>query len=83
VEDVRWWGAASVTTGAEHPLVFPLTTTGVWGHPPDKQLNAVNQPTSFGNVVGKQGTGGKETLSTCSGSGRTAPDTTPKNYELR
>ena len=61
VEDVRWWGAASVTTGAEHPLIFPLTATGVWGYPPDKQLNAVNQPTSFGNVVGKQGTGGKET----------------------
>ena len=51
--------------------------------PPDKQLNAVNQPTSFGNVVGKQGTGEEETLSTCSGSGRTAPDTTPKNYDLR
>jgi len=29
--------------------------------PPDKQLNAVNQPISFDNVVGKQGTGGKET----------------------
>jgi hypothetical protein len=28
--------------------------------PPDKQLNAVNQPTSFGNVVGKQGTGEEE-----------------------
>jgi hypothetical protein len=53
--------AASVTTGAEHPLIFPLTATGVWGHPPDKQLNAVNQPTSFGNVVGKQGTGEEET----------------------
>jgi hypothetical protein len=71
-------GGVICATGTEHPLVFPSDChRGERGHPPDKQLNAVNHQT-IGNVVGKQGTGGKGTLSTWSDPGRTAPDTTLK-----
>ena len=43
MEDARWWGAASGTSATEHPFSLVLSRTGVWGTPPDKQLNEVNQ----------------------------------------
>lgn len=70
VESVRWWGATPGTTVTEHPLVFALAATGVWGIPPDKQLSR-SESIKIINAVGKQGTGEEQTLSTCSGSRRT------------